>query len=116
MTQEEYEATNWHRGNVVRLTNGKEYPVKKVKKRYLLLYSYEYCAYFLADYMIIDCRTSDYVDDTPKQPRTPLKIATMPKHAPGETAAPAEGAAPAKRKRARIQTVKTVSERVDTNF
>lgn len=62
MTQEEFNNTNWHRGNVVKLRNGKEYLVKGLKAhgRYLLLYSYEYESSFVADYNIVDCRTSDY--------------------------------------------------------
>ena len=49
MTQKEYNNTDWQRGNVVRLTNGKEYPVKKPKKKYLLLYSAEHESYFVAN-------------------------------------------------------------------
>lgn len=62
MTHKEFLDTNWHRGNVVKLENGKEYLVKGVKGRgnYLLLYSLEYDARFVADYRIVDCRTSDY--------------------------------------------------------
>lgn len=58
----EYYNTNWHRGNVVKLNNGKEYEVKGIKShgRYLLLYSAEFDARFVADYRIVDCRTSDY--------------------------------------------------------
>lgn len=62
MTQEEFNAINWHRGNVVRLNNGKEYLVKGTKghNRFLLLYSHEFDSSFVADYRIVDCRTSDY--------------------------------------------------------
>ena len=62
MTIKEFVDTNWHRGNVVRLKNGKEYLVKGTKGhgRWLLLYSEEYDAKFVADYRIVDCRTSDY--------------------------------------------------------
>lgn len=31
MTLEEFNSTNWHRGNVVKLNNGKEYLVKGIK-------------------------------------------------------------------------------------
>ena len=62
MTLKEFVDTNWHRGNVVKLKNGKEYLVKGTKGhgRWLLLYSEEYDAKFVADYRIVDCRTSDY--------------------------------------------------------
>lgn len=62
ITQSEFNTTDWHRGNVVRLDNGKEYLVKCVKGhgRYILCYSSEYDAYFVADHRIVDCRTSDY--------------------------------------------------------
>ena len=62
MTLKEFVDTNWHRGNVVRLKNGKEYIVKGTKGhgRWLLLYSEEFDAKFVADYRIVDCRTSDY--------------------------------------------------------
>ena len=62
MTIKDFVDTNWHRGNVVRLKNGKEYLVKGTKGhgRWLLLYSEEYDAKFVADYRIVDCRTSDY--------------------------------------------------------
>lgn len=62
MTQEEYFSIDWKRGNMVRLTNGKEYMVRAVKKKCLLLHSNEYYAYFVVDYRIIDCRTSDAVE------------------------------------------------------
>lgn len=67
MTSEEYYSTDWERGNMVRLTNGKEYPVKKPKKHVLLLYSAEYEAYFVANYKIIECRTSDNVEPYPEK-------------------------------------------------
>ena len=62
MTLKEFVDTNWHRGNVVKLKNGKEYLVKGIKGhgRWLLLYSEEFDAKFVADYRIVDCRTSDY--------------------------------------------------------
>ena len=62
MTLKEFVDTNWHRGNVVKLKNGKEYLVKGTKGhgRWLLLYSEEYDTKFVADYRIVDCRTSDY--------------------------------------------------------
>lgn len=62
MTLKEFVDTNWHRGNVVKLQNGKEYLVKGTKGhgRWLLLYSEEYDKCFVADYKIVDCRTSDY--------------------------------------------------------
>ncbi|MCQ2096216.1 MAG: hypothetical protein MJY59_05705 [Bacteroidaceae bacterium] len=64
MTERDYQNTDWQHGNKVRLTNGKEYFVMRQKKRYLLLLSEEYMAYFVADHRIIDCRTSDYVGHT----------------------------------------------------
>lgn len=62
MTQNEFNNINWHRGNVAKLQNGKEYLVKGTKGhgRFLLLYSHEYEKCFVADYRIVDCRTSDY--------------------------------------------------------
>ena len=62
MTLKEFVDTNWHRGNVVKFKNGKEYLVKGTNGhgRWLLLYSEEYDAKFVADYRIVDCRTSDY--------------------------------------------------------
>lgn len=62
MTIKEFYETNWHRGNEVRLNNGKEYLVKGTKGhgRFLLLFSEEYEKCFIADYKIVDCRTSDY--------------------------------------------------------
>ena len=64
MTIDEFFKTDWHRGNEVRLTNGKEYFVKGKKGygRYLLLYSAEYDANFIADHNIVECRTSDYIE------------------------------------------------------
>lgn len=69
MTQEQFNSTDWHRGNTVRLNNGKEYPVKRVKKSRLLLYSEEYDSFFTADFRIVEERTSDAIDDTPKMPK-----------------------------------------------
>lgn len=62
MTPQEFNAINWHRGNVAKLQNGKEYLVKGTKGhgRWLLLYSEEYDKCFVADYNIVECRTSDY--------------------------------------------------------
>ena len=62
MTQEEFNNINWHRGNTVRLKNNKEYLVKGTKShgKFLLLFSEEYEKCFVADYKIVDCRTSDY--------------------------------------------------------
>lgn len=67
MTLKEFVDTNWHRGNVVKLKNGKEYLVKGVKAhgKYLLLYSREYDANFVVDYRIVNRRTSDY--EEPKE-------------------------------------------------
>ena len=64
MVLNDFNKTDWNRGNLVRLSNGEEYFVKGVKGhgRYLLLYSEEYDAYFVADHRIVDCRTSDYVE------------------------------------------------------
>lgn len=67
MTQEEYNSTDWNRGNRVKLMNGKEYPVRNHKKRFLLLYSEEFEAYFIADHHIIDCRTSDAIEPFKKK-------------------------------------------------
>ena len=62
MTLKEFVDTNWHRGNVVKFKSCKEYLVKVTKGhgRWLLLYSEEYDKCFVADYRIVDCRTSDY--------------------------------------------------------
>lgn len=62
MTQQEFNSINWHRGNVAKLMNGKEYLVKGTKAhgKYLLLYSLEYDKCFVADHNIVECRTSDY--------------------------------------------------------
>lgn len=62
MTSQEFNDINWHRGNVAKLQNGKEYLVKGTKShgKYLLLYSQEYDKCFVADYKIVECRTSDY--------------------------------------------------------
>lgn len=64
MVLNDFNKTDWNRGNLVRLSNGKEYFVKGVKGhgRYLLMYSEEFDAYFVADHRIVDCRTSDYVE------------------------------------------------------
>lgn len=62
MTQQEFNEINWHRGNAVKLENGKEYLVKGTKGhgKYLLLFSYEYEKCFIADHKIVVCRTCDY--------------------------------------------------------
>lgn len=62
MTLQEFNEINWHRGNVAKLNNGKEYLVKGTKGhgKYLLLYSEEYDTYFMADYKIVESRVSDY--------------------------------------------------------
>lgn len=62
MTLKEFCDTNWKRGNEVLLKNGKEYLVKGVKGhgKYILLYSAEYDSCFVADYRIVERRTSDY--------------------------------------------------------
>lgn len=62
MTQQEFNTTNWHRGNVVMLKNGKEYLIKGTKGhgKYLLLYSLEFDSSFVADYRIVESRISDY--------------------------------------------------------
>lgn len=63
MSEQEFNQINWQYGNKARLTNGKEYTVKKKKKRYILLYSDEYKAYFVADHRITVERTSDEVEN-----------------------------------------------------
>ena len=63
MSEQEFNNIHWQYGNKARLTNGKEYSVKKKKKRYILLYSDEYKAYFVADHRIITERTSDKVEN-----------------------------------------------------
>ena len=78
MTQEEYNSIDWQRGNVVRLSNGKEYPVKKPKKKYLLLYSAEHESYFVANCAIIDCRTSDNVEPYPEKKAAEVKPEVKP--------------------------------------
>lgn len=57
MIQDDFLNTNWKHHDIVKLTNGKEYVVQKHKKRYLLLISVEYSAYFVADHNIIVGRT-----------------------------------------------------------
>lgn len=63
MSEQEFNNIPWQYGNKARLTNGKENTVKKKKKRYILLYSDEYKAYFVADHRITVERTSDKVED-----------------------------------------------------
>lgn len=121
MTQEEYNNTDWQRGNVVRLTNGKEYPVKKPKKKYLLLYSAEHKSYFVANCAIIDCRTSDNVEPYPEKKAAEVK--TEPKPAPAQEPEPIVEAKPEpapapvaeakpKRKRQRITIKGTSVEKI----
>lgn len=57
MTQENFLKTDWKHHDIVKLTNGKEYVVQKQKKRYVLLLSVEYEAYFVADHNIVVGRT-----------------------------------------------------------
>lgn len=57
MVQEEFLNIDWKHHNIVKLTNGKEYVVQKHKKRYILLLSVEYSAYFVADHNIVVDRT-----------------------------------------------------------
>lgn len=122
MTLEEFLKIDWHRGNTVRLTNGKEYPVKKVRKHWLLLYSVEYSSFFIVNHLYIDCRTSDAsvptrgeliraqeaerqkaiaegrpVPEFPPIPGVPVSVkkSKAAKAEPVQTAAPAKPAAPA---------------------
>ena len=60
MSEQEFNSIPWQYGNKVRLSNGKESTVKK--KRYILLYSEEYKAYFVAEYRITVERTSDEIE------------------------------------------------------
>ena len=48
---------DWKHHNIVKLTNGKEYVVQKHKKKYILLISVEYGAYFITDHNIVVGRT-----------------------------------------------------------
>ena len=57
MVQEEFLNIDWKHHNIVKLTNGKEYVVQKHKKKYILLISVEYSAYFVADHNIFVGRT-----------------------------------------------------------
>lgn len=122
MTLEEFLKIDWHRGNTVRLTNGKEYPVKKVRKHWLLLYSVEYSSFFIVNHLYIDCRTSDAsvptrgeliraqeaerqkaiaegrpVPEFPPIPGVPVSVkkSKAAKAEPVQTAAPAKPATPA---------------------
>ena len=115
MTQEEYNNIDWQRGNVVRLSNGKEYPVKKPKKKYLLLYSAEHESYFVANCDIIDCRTSDNVEPYPEKKTAEVKPEAKP--APAQEPAPEPAPAPVaeakpKRKRQRITIKGTSVEKI----
>ncbi len=75
MTKEEFDGIEWLHGNMVKLSNGKEYPVLKRKKRFLILYSLEYKQFFIADCHIVECRTAEY----DKQVMEQLKIELMAK-------------------------------------
>ena len=57
MVQEEYLNIDWKHHNIVKLTNGKENVVQKHKKKYILLISVEYSAYFIAAHNIVRGRT-----------------------------------------------------------
>lgn len=57
MLQEDFLKIDWKHHDIVKLTNGKEYVVQKHKKRYILLISVEYGAYFVADHNIVVGRT-----------------------------------------------------------
>ena len=57
MLQEDFLKIDWKHHDIVKLTNGKEYVVQKHKKRYILLISVEYSAYFVADHNIVVGRT-----------------------------------------------------------
>ena len=59
MVQEEFLNIDWKHHNIVKLTNGKEYVVQKHKKKYILLISVEYSAYFVADHNIVVGRTDE---------------------------------------------------------
>ena len=80
MTQEEYNNIDWHRGNYVRLTNGKEYKVSLVKKNgHLILKSVEYLTHFLVCPNIIVERTSDAIDTSVKTRTLPSAAEAQPK-------------------------------------
>jgi len=79
MSEQEFHSIPWQYGNKVRLTNGKQYTVKKKKKRYILLYSDEYKAYFVADHRIVVERTSDKVEDYWANHPEKTKPTLMPK-------------------------------------
>ena len=81
MTQEEFNNIDWHRGNYVRLENGKEYKVSLVKKngRHLILKSEEYSTHFLVLYNIIVERTSDAIDTSVKEPKAQPAPRVRPK-------------------------------------
>ena len=64
MLQEDFLTTNWKHHDIVKLSNGKEYVVQKHKKRYLLLLSVEYGAYFVAGHNITIGRTYESNFDT----------------------------------------------------
>lgn len=57
MLEEDFLNIGWKHHDIVKLTNGKEYVVQTQKKRYILLLSVEYEAYFVADHNIVVGRT-----------------------------------------------------------
>lgn len=109
MTLKEFCDTNWKRGNEVLLKNGKEYLVKGVKGhgRYILLYSAEYDSCFVADYRIVDRRTSDY--EEPEEVYLELK---RQKQAEAEAKREAERQAYLKEKEERKQRNLKEQERI----
>lgn len=64
MLQEDFLNIGWKHHDIVKLTNGKEYVVQTQKKRYILLLSVEYGAYFVADHNIVVDRTYASCHDT----------------------------------------------------
>lgn len=64
MRQEDFLNIGWKHHDIVKLTNGKEYVVQNQKKRYILLLSVEYRAYFVADHNIVVDRTYSSCHDT----------------------------------------------------
>ena len=105
MKQKEYNNIDWHRGNHVRLTNGKEYKVSIVRKRLLILKSEEYDTHFLVLPNIIEERTSDFIDTEVKKakPTAPAQqeVKAEPQAPVTETTPVTEEPKP-KRKRVRI--------------
>lgn len=104
MTQEEYKSIDWNRGNVVRLSNGKEYSVRGTNKRYIILYSEEYQKHFVADYHIIDCRISDNIEPFVKRLHPTAKHPAEPATAPKPEVKAAEPAPdPAPKPKAKVE-------------